>query len=397
MAIRDHNGLKAQLVVLAALSPLVCALPARAEPFQTGGAGVFLGYAQGEGGGFEWGIEAFATRHFKQYFRCDSTPRHGFGPLLRLSMVKLSRFELTGALHGGGEFDARSYAIDGEIGASLFLESPKGPRVAPHTGVTLESLIFNIYFRQEWLTPAFSVGGGARVLPTFGSPGFCVDGRSYRGDRGQPRLARHRWATSLARESPEARRWARRATEECASVPAFLQLAQELLLLNAPLELVGRALRAAEEELGHTHAAASLAELFGGAKLKLTPPAFRARRRLPRALALRRLITETWLDGCLNEGLAAAFAGAEAQETRVAEEALISSRLAQEEAGHAALAFDVLRWAMGEAPSLARSLRFPTHAGVASSTASFLNRAAIMDLARENALTAQRRLADLLA
>jgi hypothetical protein len=39
--------------------------------------------------------------------------------------------------------------------------------------VTFESLIFNVYFRQEWLEPSYSAGAGARYLPTFGSPGFC--------------------------------------------------------------------------------------------------------------------------------------------------------------------------------------------------------------------------------
>mgnify|MGYP000549845168 CR=1 FL=1 len=171
-------------------------------------------------------------------------------------------------------------------------------------------------------------------------------------------------------------------------MPAFLQLALELLDLGAPRQLVARALRAAEEERGHTHAAASLAELFGGAKLTLAQPTFRARRRLPRRLALRRLVDETWFDGCLNEGLAAALAGAEAQESRVAEEARISSRLAREEAGHAALAFDVLRWDLAEAPSLVRSLCVPSHAGRLHSDVSLLNRAATMDLARDNALGA---------
>ena len=270
-----------------------------------------------------------------------------------------------------------------------------GRKRAPHTGITLESLIFNVYFRQEWLTPSFSVGGGARYLPTFGAPGFCVEGRAYRGDSGQPRLARHRWAEGPARKSPEAMRWAGRAAEECASVPAFRQLAHELLELDAPLQLVARALRAAEEELGHTRDAASLAELFGGAKLELTPPPFRARPRLPRPLALRRLVAETWLDGCLNEGLAAALAGAEAQETRVNEEACVSRRLAQDEAGHAALAFDVLRWVMSEAPSLVRNLCVPSPAGRIDSDVSLLNHATAMDLARDNALAAQRRLAEL--
>jgi hypothetical protein len=159
------------LVTLAASTPV----GARAEPFQSVGGGVFLGYAIGERGGLEWGVEGFATRHLEHHAACgERLPRHGVGPLLRLSAVRLSRLELTLAGHGGGELPGtRSFFdIDGELGASLFLER-EHTRVAPHTGVTFESLIFNVYFRQEWLEPSYSVGGGARYLPTFGQLGFC--------------------------------------------------------------------------------------------------------------------------------------------------------------------------------------------------------------------------------
>ena len=83
--------------------------------------------------------------------------------------------ELALAAHIAGETaSSRSYfAINGELGAILFLEN-KHTRVAPHSGVMLKSLIFNLYFRQEWLEPSYSIGGGARFLPTLGTPGFCA-------------------------------------------------------------------------------------------------------------------------------------------------------------------------------------------------------------------------------
>jgi hypothetical protein len=175
--LQRHVGL--QLRVWVGLLATTCALalttPARADPFDTGGGGVFLGYAIGERGGFEWGLEGFATHYFEPHPDCgDVSARHGLGPLLRLSAVKVSRLELTLAAHGGGDLLGMRpfFDIDGEVGASLFLEK-EHTRVAPHTGVTLESIIFNLYFRQEWLEPSYSVGGGARYLPTFGSPGIC--------------------------------------------------------------------------------------------------------------------------------------------------------------------------------------------------------------------------------
>jgi hypothetical protein len=400
MGARARRALRSRLAVLAGLSPLLCALPARAEPFQTAGAGVFLGYAFGEGGGVEWGVEGFATRYLEEHRDCgDSSERHGFGPMLRLSAVKVSRLELTVAGHVGGELPGlRSYfAIDGELGASLFLEKQRAARVAPHTGVTLESIMFNAYLRQEWLTPAFSVGGGARYVPTFGLPGFCEVGRPYRDERGKAREARVAHHVDFDRTEPHAALWSERAADECASVPAFLQLALELTELGAPLALVARAVQAAEEELDHTRAAARLAEHFGGQPLLLAPPLFRTRGNLPRPGALRRLAREAWLDGCLNEGLAAALAAAEARDASCHEESQVAARIAREEASHAALAFDVLGFALREVPDLASELRMPAVALRPKPNSSFLKPDQRRDLAHLSARQAQGRLRELRA
>lgn len=355
MGDRARAGLKQRLTWLAGLSPLLCATPAKADVFDTAGGGVFLGYAFGERGGFEWGIEGFATHWLEQHSECEGSEpeRHGVGPLLRLSAVKVSRLELTLAGHGGGDLPGlRTYgAVDGEIGASLFFERGQPFRIAPHSGITAESLIFNLYFRQAWLfeieemKPELSFGGGARFFPTFGTPGFCSEGRPYRGACGEAQRARVECAPGFDARAPRALTWARRATEECASVPAFLQLALELLELDAPVELVERAVRAADEELGHTRDAAQLAERFGGAPVRLLPPAFRRRPALPRRQALERVARESFRDGCVNEGLAALIAQREAQSSPFLDEARVSERIAREEAGHARLARDVLRWA----------------------------------------------------
>jgi hypothetical protein len=236
------------------------------------------------------------------------------------------------------------------MGASLFMERGRKLRVAPHSGILGESLLFNAYFRQGWfyeqetLAPELSIGVGGRFIPTFGLPGFCVEGRPYRGERGEQQRAVVRAGRGFDWREPRAKTWAKRAADECASVPAFLQLALELLELEAPIELVRRAVAAADEELGHTRDATRLAELFGGAPVLLSPPPFRLRPALPRRRALRRLARESWHDGCVNEGMAAAVAREEAQRSRFGAEALISARIAREEAGHAALSRDVLRW-----------------------------------------------------
>ncbi len=142
MADRLRGGLKSRLTWLAGLSPLLCATPAAAEPFQTGGVGVFAGYAFGERGGFEWGLEGFATRYLEYHQTCEGSlpERHGVGPLLRLSAVKLSRLELTLAAHGGGDLpNLRVFgAVDGELGASLFFERGHDLAVAPHSALLAE-------------------------------------------------------------------------------------------------------------------------------------------------------------------------------------------------------------------------------------------------------------------
>jgi hypothetical protein len=355
--------LRAKLAVLAGVAPLVCAAPARAEPFHTGGAGVFVGYAFGERGGLEWGFEAFATRYFNgREDRCAEqvSERSGFGPVLRLSTVNTSRFEIALAAHAGTDLPnlRTTAAVDGELGASVLFEKGQSTRIGPRYGALLESVIFNVHLRQAWLfalahEPAeskVSLGGGVRMLPTLGSPFACnwgeaVEGRPYRDGCGDARRAKVTRGTGFDVKNARAERWARRATEECASVPAFLQLAQELLDLDAPLELVARAVHAADEELGHTRVALKLAEHFGHAPIRLSPPAFRERRRLPRTLALRRLAAESWHDGCLNEGRAAAALALEAQRSDSALEAHLLARVAREEATHAALAYDVLCWA----------------------------------------------------
>ncbi len=357
-----RSAVKVRLAMLAGLSPLLCAAPAEAvEAFQAGGAGVFFGYAFGERGGFEWGLEGFATRYLTEHDECGGNRddrRSGFGPVIRLSAVKLSRLELTLAAHAGSDVPHQRavLAADGELGVSVLFDAGQETRVGPHYGALVEAVFLHVYLRQAWLF-AFepedvdsyvSLGGGARLLPTMGSPGFCVEGRPYRDGTGEARRARVARGAGFDVRNERAQRWARRAAEECASVPAFLQLAQELLELGAPLELVMRAVHAADEELGHTRAAVRLAEHFGGAPIRVTPPALRARRRLPRDRALRRLATESFHDGFLNEGHAAAKLLLEADRSDSERESRVLKRVAREEEAHAGLAFDALCWAHAE-------------------------------------------------
>lgn len=131
--------------------------------------------------------------------------------------------------------------------------------------------------------------------------------------------------------------WARTASAECASVPAFLALARDLSLAGAPDTLVSRALVAAKEEATHTALCTELANEWSPALLLPEPPPVPHNADEHTDALLRRLALDSFWDGCLGEGAAAA----EARRTRfVAKdeptcEAL--SVIARDEQGHADL------------------------------------------------------------
>jgi hypothetical protein len=349
----DKGRIRRRLLALSGLVPWLVSFPAQAAgpewgPFDVVGVGAFVGYTFGAERGVDWGLEAFATRHFREFAACgDNGERAGFGPLLRFSALDTSTWSVTGAGHVGGEVSRSFLAADLELGGTLAL-SRQGTLGSLHSGVTLESILFNVYARQEWMRQRYSVGGGVRFSPTFGLPGFCEVGRAYRDELGDARSADARASERFDVRSPDAARWASRTRDEGSSVLAFLQLALELLDEDAPLELVARAVRCAEQELSHTWAAGALAARYGGASLTPRSPTPRFRTRLPRPQQLARLAREAWSDGYLNEGLAALVAAEEARHVADPHEARLSARIAHEEAEHAALGLDVVRWAVGE-------------------------------------------------
>jgi hypothetical protein len=401
MGVWERRRLRTRLAGLASLLPLLSTGAARAEPLDVRGFGVFMGYSWGAEQGFEWGFESISTHHFEPMPKCSSKPRAGFGPVLRVAMAGASRLAFTAGMHLGGESTRSVLAFDGELGGTLAF-GKKGLQGGVHTGLLFETLVFNAYARQAWLMSAYSMGAGIRYAPTFGEPGNCAEGRPFRDGDGRAQAAAI-WAISEgsgcdAVRAPEARRWAKRAADEHASVPAFLQLAHELLSLDAPCDLIERALDAAEEEIGHAWAATGLASRFATRPLFTTAPSFSPRAPLERPLALARLARESWLDGCLNEGFAAQIALAEAGETRDPEEAAVSAVIAREEAGHAALAFDILRWLRGEAPELAWSRLLGAtqdHAGRTPSDAR-LSPTTLRELAHDHSQRARSRFSALL-
>lgn len=131
--------------------------------------------------------------------------------------------------------------------------------------------------------------------------------------------------------------WMRDATMEHASIAAFARLSLELMALGAPLELVDGAHRAAREEVAHARACFGMASAYGGVPLEPGALPVSARR-----IDLLSLAIETYVDGCIGEGAAAAAARLGARRARVREPRTVLRKIARDEAAHARLAWEIV-------------------------------------------------------
>lgn len=144
------------------------------------------------------------------------------------------------------------------------------------------------------------------------------------------------------------------AAAEATSIPSFLRLAAELEAAGAPDALAHRARAAAMEEVHHARLVLAQADRRAGASHVIPLLQAAPRSTAHRREALSRLAIESWLDGCLNEGIAAAQAAASARLATDPSVRRTQRLIARDEAGHAELAWDVLEWAMREGPPAVR-------------------------------------------
>jgi len=144
--------------------------------------------------------------------------------------------------------------------------------------------------------------------------------------------------------------WEVAARTEHASVAAFARLSLDLMAAGAPPHLLEASLTAALEEVRHATGAYSLASAYAGRHLGPGP--------IPEVATapggLARLATETVLDGCLGEGLAAACAREAAAEATDPVIRAHLSAVAREEGGHAELAWAVLAFCLERGGAAAR-------------------------------------------
>ncbi|TKD00565.1 hypothetical protein [Polyangium fumosum] len=283
-------------------------------------------------------------------------------------------FQGTYLLGGAGRFAFGAHAnllsqvvldLDTEFGATIRTKSTEGKEpggVGIHLGIVplFNPLVLETgpSFRgsiavTQGMQSEFIVGGDIR------GPGPClfvqcfqvVSGRPLRpepnaeatlapllvGPRDPTRPRTKGRALSRGARERLLSHWARTVSAECASVPAFLALARDLSRAGAPAALISRALVSAKEEATHTALCAVLANEWSSARLSpLLPPTPQNTDRDLSSL-LRRLALDSFWDGCVGEGAAAAEARRALRDTtdEPAREAL--SVIARDEQGHADL------------------------------------------------------------
>jgi hypothetical protein len=343
----------------------------------------------------------------------------------------------------GAVLQAQIY-LDGSVRVGAGLQSNVGPfgteiGFAYRTGSDLHDGTFGLhvapFFSTGYVSSAFRftipLAGGPRAYRTeyvfafslkyvsllgsrYGGPFDCVLGCAVSGrpllDHGHavtaPMIASAAWSGDTtavgADDASIARLWERAAREEHASIAAFARLSLQLMSLGAPPSLLAKTHGAALDEIDHARRCSAIASRLG--TKPVSPGA------LPGALAtlarvdLATLAVESLVEGCLGEGSAAAMAreGARTARDPAVREAL--SVIADDEARHAALAWEIVDWCLdaGGAPvrealfSMARALPArmsdPAEAEALTRTApTHLEAHGLVSLARQRSLWARTR------
>jgi hypothetical protein len=154
--------------------------------------------------------------------------------------------------------------------------------------------------------------------------------------------------------------WTADALLEHASVASFSRFSLALLAAGAPADLIARAHHAALDEVRHAELCFALASAYAGEGVR--PGPFPVGARVEAGASLESLASSTVREGCIGETVAAVVAAEQlARATHPAVRAALS-RIAEDEARHAELAWRTVAWAIevGGAPvrdAVARAFR----------------------------------------
>ncbi len=343
-----RRRLLARLAALTSLAAASFPAVARADDKFAGGGGAFVSFTFGEELAVGWGVETSLFGLMRGSTICDDRTRAGMGAMLQLGLINVSKLRWVVAAEGGSQVDGdESVGFVGEAGVAGHVRFDNGePSVGVHTGLLMQTPYYlTAFVRAEWLLDDYSVGHSFRFPPTFGIPDTtCVDGRPLRDESGSP--VRPTEPDPSGDLDGVVSFWRRAAQSEAAAVPAFLQLAAELITHDAPEALVDRALDAAHDEIHHARACAAMASRLSGRPERPSLPDAAPRPPLRGVEGLGRLAIESWLDGCLNEGAAAARAFFAAEHATDVVARSTAAAIARDEARHAELGWSVMTWAI---------------------------------------------------
>lgn len=342
-----------------------------AEAQWGGDIGAIFSFAFGEGR-FDLGF-ALEGRilHGRQYgadfLDCADVNTPFRGAIARLAVVGWERMRLMIGPQVGYTTVIGEAGVDATLGyqlgkdAGLVVGAAVGAGVS--TGLIQPAVQLGHAFRRET-----SIGGGIRfpMVQAAAHGGCSTPGRPLRRGEGRAPLPAatligpapgHPFGspTSVTSDADVRRHafsmWVGRARTEWASVPAFLELAEQLAAAGAPASLGARALEAAADEANHAVLATAVAARVAGGPLvgTLDSPAPDRRAVVHGEESIARLLTESWADGCLNEGGAAAAAQCEAELASDPVVRGVQRVIAADEGRHAELAWDVLSWAWNAA------------------------------------------------
>ena len=223
---------------------------------------------------------------------------------------------------------------------------PGGPAWVGGPDVNRVQDYYDIRFSESWTAHERLAENPGACCYSWFEP--CPGGRPLRGEDGRAvvaPVARDAGWSGLPVDAPRdperARRWARAAQFEHASVASFARFSLELLALGAPAALLARAHRAALDEIAHAELAFGLAASFGGedlgpGRLPLAPES--------EAITPEAVARATFRDGCVAETLAALEARRDLATARTERERAALERIADDEEDHAELAFATLAW-----------------------------------------------------
>ena len=190
----------------------------------------------------------------------------------------------------------------------------------------------------------------------------CPGGRPLRGREGEvvaETVQRDGWVAGAAaiavkdiavdglstdKRALLAAHWAQEAAFEHASVASFGRAALALLSHGAPSDLVARAHMAAAEEVEHARVGYALSSAYSGEVRGPGPLPVADLAPLPGTLAA--LAVETFLDGCVNETVAALTLAEAADRTKGATLRSLLRGIASDEERHAELGWLTVGWAV---------------------------------------------------